>query len=50
MSTRANGADVRFLKAVLASLILCTLVSGAVCVKLASADAGAKEIAVAARQ
>jgi hypothetical protein len=44
----ANTADVRFLKNVLASLILCTLVSGGICLELAGADLGG-QLQVAAR-
>jgi hypothetical protein len=41
-------ADIRFLKNVLASLILCTLVSGGICLELAGADLSG-HIQVAAR-
>ena len=44
----ANPADIFFLKNVLASLILCTLVSGGICLELAGADLGG-HIQVAAR-
>jgi hypothetical protein len=49
MSNAANKADVGFLRLVLVSLILCTLLSGAMCIKLAQAQAGAEEIRIAAR-
>lgn len=45
----ANTADVRFLRIVLASLILCTLVSGGICLRLAGAGTGSDEIRVASR-
>jgi hypothetical protein len=49
MSTAVNGADIRFLRLVLASLIVGTLLCGGVCVKLAKAGDGTQEIEVAAR-
>jgi hypothetical protein len=44
----AKPVDIRFLKNVLASLILCTLVSGGICLELAGADLSG-HIQVAAR-
>ena len=44
----ANPADIRFLRTVLASLILGAIVSGGICLELAGADLGG-HIQVAAR-
>jgi len=49
MSTAGNSADIGFLRLVLASLILGTLLCGGVCVKLVKAGDRAQEIEVAAR-
>jgi hypothetical protein len=50
MSTAAgSSADVRFLRRILVSLILCTLVSGGICIELARAHAGFEEVRIAAR-
>ena len=48
MSTAVTGADIRFLRLVLASLIVGTLLCGGVCVKLARAGGGTRESEVAA--
>jgi len=49
MSTAGNSVDIGFLRLVLASLILGTLLCGGVCVKLVKAGDRAQEIEVAAR-
>ena len=49
MNTANSGADTRFLRLVLASLIVATVVSGGVCAKLASAEATSGTIEIAAR-
>jgi hypothetical protein len=49
MNTANSGADIRFLRLVLATLIAGTVISGGVCAKLATAQVNSAPTEIAAR-